>query len=167
MPSQADDSFLRTKSSFVMYFCIGNKCQCPLRLMTHFYLLKWSIILKMHQSCQCPLRLMTHFYNHRKRRKPIWLRRVNALSGWWLISTVAYTLEETNLSEKCQCPLGLMTHFYMVMLKDRDGVFSGVNALSGWWLISTPEMYYLAFDTMLRVNALSGWWLISTWYKLF
>ncbi len=87
---------------------------------------------------------------------------VNALSGWWLISTVAYTLEETNLSEKCQCPLGLMTHFYMVMLKDRDGVFSGVNALSGWWLISTPEMYYLAFDTMLRVNALSGWWLIST-----
>ena len=25
MPSQADDSFLRTKSSFVMYFCIGNK----------------------------------------------------------------------------------------------------------------------------------------------
>ena len=88
MPSQADDSFLRTKSSFVMYFCIGNKCQCPLRLMTHFYLLKWSIILKMHQSCQCPLRLMTHFYNHRKRRKPIWLRRVNALSGWWLISTV-------------------------------------------------------------------------------
>ena len=66
----------------------GTTCQCPLRLMTHFYLLKWSIILKMHQSCQCPLRLMTHFYNHRKRRKPIWLRRVNALSGWWLISTV-------------------------------------------------------------------------------
>ena len=112
MPSQADDSFLHDTSSSNRSVNVSgvnalsgwwlistlNKraernlcqklCQCPLRLMTHFY--DW--VKKSNPEggtmCQCPLRLMTHFYNHRKRRKPIWLRRVNALSGWWLISTV-------------------------------------------------------------------------------
>ena len=87
MPSQADDSFLHDTSS-------SNR---SVNVSGVNALSGWWLISTLNKRaernlcqklCQCPPRLMTHFYNHRKRRKPIWLRRVNALSGWWLISTV-------------------------------------------------------------------------------
>ena len=114
MPSQADDSFLHDTSSSNRSVNVSgvnalsgwwlistlNKraernlcqklCQCPLRLMTHFY--DW--VKKSNPEggtmCQCPLRLMTHFYGLSPVLWCIFASEisVNALSGWWLISTV-------------------------------------------------------------------------------
>ena len=114
MPSQADDSFLHDTSSSNRSVNVSgvnalsgwwlistlNKraernlcqklCQCPLRLMTHFY--DW--VKKSNPEggtmCQCPLRLMTHFYGLSPVLWCIFASEisVNALSGWWLISTI-------------------------------------------------------------------------------
>ena len=124
MPSQADDSFLHDTSS-------SNR---SVNVSGVNALSGWWLISTLNKRaernlcqklCQCPLRLMTHFYNHRKRRKPIWLRRVNALSGWWLIST-------TKSGER------------RAMRK------LGVNALSGWWLISTVPLQKPRFYAVSR-----------------
>ena len=39
-----------------------NACQCPLGLMTHFYIDIANDVDKIWIGCQCPLGLMTHFY---------------------------------------------------------------------------------------------------------
>ena len=66
-------------------------------------------------------------------------RRVNALSGWWLIST-----NEAKASF-------IYKHFVSMPSRADDSFLRqillwnllklmGVNALSGWWLISTPSV---------------------------
>ena len=62
MPSRADDSFLLPAS--VGEAMISLVCQCPLGLMTHFYVRTCSSIFMMNMACQCPLGLMTHFYKY-------------------------------------------------------------------------------------------------------
>ena len=62
MPSRADDSFLQAAEAYGEV--VDIPCQCPLGLMTHFY--SCTTIPRISRM-QCS---------------------VNALSGWWLISTV-------------------------------------------------------------------------------
>ena len=124
-----------------------KECQCPLRLIPHFYIWKLSSIsLSSRARCQCPLGLIPHFYP--KPRLMPWLRSrcVNALSGLYLISTLEFTpicLEDLNnvsmpsraytsfllvtnqatwtRRKKCQCPLGLIPHFYPDYLFNKLG----------------------------------------------
>ena len=67
---------------------------------------------------------------------------VNALSGWYLISTLRECLR----------------HLSILLC---------VNALSGWYLISTSCIPFSDANGNTRVNALSGWYLISTYWALF
>ena len=65
-----------------------KECQCPLRLIPHFYIWKLSSIsLSSRARCQCPLGLIPHFYD------------------------ITFFIDDYS-SEKCQCPLGLIPHFY-------------------------------------------------------
>ena len=115
------------------------------------------------------------------------IKRVNALSGLYIISTKkerfwgcrkvnvsmpfrAYTsflheIRPTKLSEVvgCQCPLGLIPHFYKI----NELYDAGKNA------VSMPSRAYTSFlhrpcswyrnDSGRGVNALSGLYLISTY----
>ena len=111
MPSRADDSFLRrfmVETLEDMYIT----CQCPLGLMTHFYQRRWKspsymVIVSM------PSRADDSFLRRHLQIEPSFdYYSVNALSGWWLISTEKRGID--------------------VIYDDLS-----VNALSGWWLIST------------------------------
>ena len=113
MPSRAVTSFLRGRRCREGWTCC--KCQCPLGLLPHFYLINFfEENSESHYPCQCPLGLLPHFYNHSSnkwgeaqlsvsmpsravtsflprcciiRSKPL-EQGVNALSGCYLISTV-------------------------------------------------------------------------------
>ena len=66
-----------------------KECQCPLRLIPHFYIWKLSSIsLSSRARCQCPLGLIPHFYAEYCNAKHFAHMSVNALSGLYLISTV-------------------------------------------------------------------------------
>ena len=115
-----------------------KECQCPLRLIPHFYIWKLSSIsLSSRARCQCPLGLIPHFYTHG-------------------------SFERISATVLCQCPLGLIPHFYpkprlMPWLRSRC-----VNALSGLYLISTDYKSVIKSKEYRSVNALSGLYLIST-----
>ena len=114
-----------------------KECQCPLRLIPHFYIWKLSSIsLSSRARCQCPLGLIPHFYPLPKWMIETMFKCVNALSGLYLISTLVISstsflpfygvnalsglylisTEDKHLYKlielACQCPLGLIPHFY-------------------------------------------------------
>ena len=60
LPSKATHFYIIT----VMDKHRTRKCQCPLGLMTHFYLSGRAFLKQgWTYKCQCPLGLMTHFYS--------------------------------------------------------------------------------------------------------
>ena len=63
-------------------------CQCPLGLIPHFYLTLKSFSCYFISVCQCPLGLIPHFYLGGSWAWVSRCKRVNALSGLYLISTV-------------------------------------------------------------------------------
>ena len=65
-----------------------NECQCPLGLIPHFYDGDYWGIKAGVAWCQCPLGLIPHFYEEEVNVVHLLVRRVNALSGLYLISTV-------------------------------------------------------------------------------
>ena len=63
--------------------------------------------------CQCPLGLIPHFYDfYDEYGLQVKGKRVNALSGLYLISTWKAFTARVMLWHVCQCPLGLIPHFY-------------------------------------------------------
>ena len=103
-----------------------KECQCPLRLIPHFYIWKLSrISLSSRARCQCPLGLIPHFYP--KPRLMPWLRSrcVNALSGLYPISTQTF-YSISWVTVRC------------------------VNALSGLYLISTVPLQKPRFYAVSR-----------------
>ena len=159
MPSRADDSFLQYEPLFRIMSAI--RCQCPLGLMTHFY---DSVSYEKGSGkllCQCPLGLMTHFYSKKTLRhvstsvlvsmpsraddsflrrstgrgsERVW--RVNALSGWWLISTSVIMIVANGV-QSVSMPSRADDSFLHTPAPPSIPVCLRVNALSGWWLIST------------------------------
>ena len=85
MPSRADDSFLRNSECAEM-FCKAM-CQCPLGLMTHFYIPGSKEHAKAVKFVSMPSRADDSF-----------------------LQSMICIFDIYNFS--CQCPLGLMTHFY-------------------------------------------------------
>ena len=92
MPSRADDSFL----------------------------LKAEIRKVAEKNVSMPSRADDSFLRNEESGRKNWDIGVNALSGWWLIST--------------------FNEIYFIKLPD-----ACVNALSGWWLISTYPFKNLGF----------------------
>ena len=90
------------------------------------------------------------------------LRSVNALSGWYLISTAMANSARLEYLHTCQCPLGLISHFYMSNITTMVMAYLLCQCPLG--LIS--HFYYILQSLYARkesgVNALSGWYLIST-----
>ena len=88
MPSRAITSFLLQQGD-ARTPCGCSECQCPLGLLLHFYLRGIRQQNKTHPNrCQCPLGLLLHFYNYTWKVRVVHTTRVNALSGYYFISTV-------------------------------------------------------------------------------
>ena len=135
MPSRADDSFLQlAETNTTVLFAT---CQCPLGLMTHFYINKANGSCHLLSMVSMPSRADDSFLRTAAMYITSSWNSVNALSGWWLISTFMAFVNYSNhgssvsmpsraddsflhslifhsllLFSLCQCPLGLMTHFY-------------------------------------------------------
>ena len=127
-------------------------CQCPLGLISHFYNRYFALWVPYAlRKCQCPLGLISHFYGWKvSGGDPRSFTGVNALSGWYLISTIGQAILFSIKSHLCQCPLGLISHFY-----NHEDVFyifviDSVNALSGWYLISTVPLQKPRFYAVSR-----------------
>ena len=102
--------------------------------------------------CQCPLGLIHHFYlmiaviTTAKRQN-----RVNALSGLYIISTNRLTKKKREYWSSCQCPLGLIHHFYIsLVISLATAAFFRVNALSGLYIISTVALQKPRFYAVSR-----------------
>ena len=96
-----------------------GKCQCPLGLIPHFYVLEETKLSREAKGVNALSGLYLISTIHRikmpKGRKDLC---VNALSGLYLISTFTRILLDLE-SSGCQCPLGLIPHFYGLCLLDR------------------------------------------------
>ena len=95
-------------------------CQCPLGLMTHFYEdtkmeEERNELVSMPSRADDSFLLCLTFHRYQTA-----LECVNALSGWWLISTPHLLGKSCLLRIMCQCPLGLMTHFYLIKREERN-----------------------------------------------
>ena len=60
MPSRTYISFLRQKEVYIFVNYCG--CQCPLGLISHFYIILRELLQTAITTCQCPLGLISHFY---------------------------------------------------------------------------------------------------------
>ena len=92
-----------------------KECQCPLRLIPHFYIWKLSSIsLSSRARCQCPLGLIPHFYTHG-------------------------SFERISATVLCQCPLGLIPHFYSSLQQHGTAVAKGVSMPSRAYTSFLPK----------------------------
>ena len=87
--------------------------------------------------CQCPLGLIPHFYDfYDEYGLQVKGKRVNALSGLYLISTQLQRNMAQLLMYQCQCPLGLIPHFY-------KGAFYRLSPIEK--IVSMPSRAYTSF----------------------
>ena len=108
MPSRASSSFLLRN---VVLNKNEKKCQCPLGLHPHFYVLSSFSIGCYTAVCQCPLGLHPHFYIGERRmyEKQYNVSMPSRASSSFLLTSIE-SLKKFQVL--CQCPLGLHPHFY-------------------------------------------------------
>ena len=89
-------------------------CQCPLRLIHHFYAI---LVVMSKEKVEQGVNALSGLYLISTRvisRDLSHLENmcVNALSGLYLISTDMILLRHVSPDFSCQCPLRLIPHFY-------------------------------------------------------
>ena len=113
-------------------------CQCPQRASTYFFELKKKSPAFTTELCQCPQRASTYFFSLDTDPSEIYAKRVNALNGLLLISSL-YVIYYNRFGDMCQCPQRASTYFFQIQNQLSKDVNECVNALNGLLLISSKQ----------------------------